>query len=147
MMNVSRFWLSTFFKKPNGTASIDCRTLSSVGGVLAERLFQQVPWPRRGRRRWRWPAPGLMLAKSLMTASCSSPVTLVSLAISIETASTSLVRQLAEDFCGLLLRKAHQQHGGFAERTHRFGARIGLRRGVRAVSAHTRVIGQRVAAA
>ena len=70
MMNVSRFWLSTFCRKPNGRASIDWRTLSSVAaGPLAQGLLDQASGhvqPARAagqgvgvgaRRSPGWPAP------------------------------------------------------------------------------------------
>ena len=42
MMNVIRFWLSTVCRKPNGTASIDCRTVvDRAGGVFTKGLFDQ----------------------------------------------------------------------------------------------------------
>ena len=75
-------------------------------GVFAERLFDE----RLGQvepARAAGCAPGLTLANSLMTCSCSSPVTFVSLAISIETASTSLGASLpsscAASSCGRLI--------------------------------------------
>ena len=90
MMNVSRFWLSTFCRKPKGRASIDWRTLSIVAVAflpsarstrLLARSSPPVPAPID---------PGEASANSLMAVSCSSVLISPSLAISMETASTCL---------------------------------------------------------
>ena len=89
MMYVSRFWLSTFRRKPNGIASIDWRMLSSAAAALgAERflnsdLASSRPPPRP-------PIAGLASANSLMTRSCSSAAIVRVRAISIDTCSTCL---------------------------------------------------------
>ena len=66
MMNVSRFWLSTFCRKPKGRASIDWRTFSSVAlaplpRACSTRLLatSKPAGPARSARwGWRWRNPG-----------------------------------------------------------------------------------------
>ena len=85
-----------------------------AAGVFAQRLFDQrlghvetagaaAEWFRVRRRRIR--------DGRLLLFAADEP----SLAISIETASTCLGSSLPISCAGLLLRQAHQQHGGFAK--------------------------------
>ena len=118
MMKVSRFWLSTFCRKPNGRASICWRTLSSVWPA-----FLPIARSTRFLATSRPPLPppnelGLASANSLMTTSCSSPVMLPSWAISIDTASTCSGVSLPLTLVGFLLGEAHQEDGRFSYISH-----------------------------
>ena len=90
MMKVKRFWLSTFCRNPNGRASIDWRTLSSVTPALLPRAFSTSCLATSRPPARMAMLEGLAPANSWIVASCSSPVTEPSLAISMETASTCL---------------------------------------------------------
>ena len=119
MMKVSRFWLSTFCRKPKGKPSIDCRTLSMVApaalpSACSTRFLATSRPPTLPESEL-----GLALANSWITCACSSAEMASSLAISIETDSICLGVSLPRSSAALLFRQARQQDGRFADRSGR----------------------------
>ena len=133
MMNVSRFCGSTFFRKPNGRASIDCRTLSSVGAAFLPRAFSTSDLATSRPPPARPSELGLASANSWMTASCSSRRQAAELGDLDRDQLDLLRRELGHELRRLLFGQAHQQHRGFADVGHAVsepGPGNRLRRGV-----------------
>ena len=117
MMYVSRFWLSTCRRKPNGVASIDWRMLSSAAAALLPSAFwisdlgQLQPAAAAAHR---WIGLGELLDHPLLLVGGDR-----ARAGDLDRHLLDLLRvELGHQLAGLLFGQRHQQDGGVVNVGH-----------------------------